>query len=323
MVGAPCCAAILLQSLLLFQRGVTAQESIPQGPADEEDTSTFEIDDFEDLHAPNEEGELEKSVTPDQLRNMHKKFDTDGDSLVSLSEILKFAKEVKKEIAVKNFENMSIIGDMDSSKDGMLSMEEHMIDVSKTDSGDENQREIEVRRRETEAAKFKAADVNGNGLLDSQEIPALFYPETRDEVLAITVAETMHHKDTDQNGKLTPEEFWESETWMKMDLDSDHSDYGMDLESEHSDDAPGITDKQKADFDKLDLNEDGQLDMSELQHWESGRFHTELAMKQLITLADTNNDLHLSVQELVDASERISGVDAAYHLVEWTEHHEL
>lgn len=77
------------------------------------------------------------------------------------------------------------------------------------------------------------------------------------------------------------------------------------------------------DFQKLDVDGDGKLDMNELREWESGRFHTEQAMKKLFEIADADNDMHLTADELAKAREQIAISDAQYHLIEWSEHYEL
>merc|ERR1739845_331003 len=119
---------------------------------------------------------------------------------------------------------------------------------------------------------------------------------------AVTVRETMSQKDKNGDGFLSEHEFWEADP---------ASDDGA------------LTDEEKADFQKLDTNGDGMLDVQEMRSWESGHFHTEDAMKKLFELADKDNDMHVSADELVRAREEIGLSDAQYHLIEWAEHHEL
>merc|ERR1712176_971857 len=139
-------------------------------------------------------------------------------------------------------------------------------------------------RREVETAKFKVADSNGDGTLE------------------ITARATLKQKDLDGDGLLTPEEFWEG----------DPADEGL-----------AVSDDEHLDFKKMDVNGDGKLDVEELKAWESGRFHTEEAMKKLIEVADSDNDMHVTVAELEAAREQLVATDAHYHFMEWAEHHEL
>merc|ERR1712187_1039644 len=100
---------------------------------------------------------------------------------------------------------------MDSDKDGKLSLSELLKDLDQWgESGDEDKKEADARR-EVETAKFKVADSNGDGLLDTQELPALFYPETHDGTLELTAKSTLKQKDRNNDGMLSPEEFWEGD----------------------------------------------------------------------------------------------------------------
>lgn len=252
---------------------------------------------------PDEQDVQEEALQPDMLQKLHDKFDSNGDGKVSLQEIQAFAALMSKKIASKDVS--AILDEIDTSKDGKLSLQEHMNDIhNQADQADgEELKEMEERKR-FETEKFAIADKNGDGLLDASELPALFYPETEEAVMDLTVAETMKRKDTDKDGVLTSAEFWES--------DSEGNHQPADLSEEEQD-----------DFNKLDLNKDGTLDKAELKAWESGRFHTEEAMKKLIEIADKDDDMHLSAEELTQSAEAISASDAQYHLIEWAEHIEL
>jgi len=244
----------------------------------------------------------EDTLTADQLRKLHAKFDGNGDGRVSLSEVMAFAENVGKAIAGKDIG--AILEEIDTSKDGKLSLDEHINDIhNQADGGDEAEMKELEHRKGVETAKFKAADTNRDGFLDKTELPALFYPETHEGVLDVTVAETMRQKDLNHDGKLTPKEFWESDQ-----MDGDDAD---------------LSDEEKADFARLDTNGDGALDQRELRSWESGRFHTEDAIKKLFDASDKDSDLHLTADELAQARDQIAASDAQYHLIEWAEHHEL
>merc|ERR1712228_829302 len=106
----------------------------------------------------------------------------------------------------------AILEEIDTSKDGKLTLEEHLNDIHKqADGGDEEEMKELEQRKKVEGAKFRAADLNGDEVLDLSELPALFYPETQEAVLSVTVAETMRQKDVNGDGKLTPKEFFEGD----------------------------------------------------------------------------------------------------------------
>merc|ERR1711920_166671 len=208
---------------------------------------------------------------------------------------------VGKAIAKKDI--TAILEEIDTSKDGKLTLEEHLNDIhNQADGGDEEEMKELEQRKVVEKQKFAAADLNGDGFLDSHELPALFYPETWDAVLQVTVGETMRQKDVNKDGKLTPKEFWEAD-----EADGDEGE---------------LSEEENADFAKLDTDGDGHLSQ-QLQEWESGKFHTSEAMKKLIEIVDKNNDIHFTTEELANAREQIAASDAQYHLIEWAEHHEL
>merc|ERR1711972_39265 len=81
--------------------------------------------------------------------------------------------------------------------------------------------------------------------------------------------------------------------------------------------------EKQADFNKLDTDSSGTLNIQELKRWESGAFHTEQDMKKLFEMADKDRDMMVTSEELHSARELIANSDAHYHFVEWAEHHEL
>merc|ERR1712151_594804 len=130
------------------------------------------------------------------------------------------------------------------------------------------------------------------------------YPETHPDVLEFAVRESMRRKDRNGDGRLDLHEFWEA-----------------DREAGYDDGA--LTEEEIIDFKKLDLNGDGVLEKDEVTNWESGRFHVHESMKKLFDLADSNSDMHISADELIQAREAVASSDAQYHLVEWADHAEL
>lgn len=255
----------------------------------------------DDASAPEEgdDGLEQDALTSDQMRALHGKMDADKDGKVSMAEMVDFSILMRRVIAKKDIH--TVIDEMDTDKDGKLSLAELLKDMESWGEEGEDDKAQAARRRELETAKFKAADQDGNGLLDTEELPSLFYPETHDGVLTMTAEATLKSKDSDGNGELTSKEFWEGDS--------------VDGEEMH------IGEEEKADFAKLDKDNSGTLNIAELKDWESGGFHTEEALKKLFELADKDNDMHVTADELDTARQLLAGSDAQYHLMEWTEHH--
>jgi len=242
------------------------------------------------------------TLTSDQMRLIHSKVDANADGMMSMAEILGFSKNVRLEITKKDVG--TIADEMDTDRDGKLSLEELLKDIETwVDEGEAEMNGEALARKEVEIQKFKVADRNGDGVLDIEELPGVFYPETNDDVLDIAAAHTHKRKDRDGNGQLSPQEFWEGD--------------GVDGQDQT------MSKEEDADFAKLDVNSDGGLSVEELKMWEAGTFHTEDAMQKLFEIADENLDSHITADELARARERIAGIDAQYYLMEWAEHHEL
>lgn len=250
----------------------------------------------EDEAAPDQD-----ALTHDQISGLHGKMDTDKDGKISMSEIMKYSEAMRGMIAKKDVK--TVLDEMDGDKDGKLSLAELIKDMDQWGEGDEEDKKEAIARKELEEQKFKIADANGDGFVDEQELPALFYPETHDGVLELTAKATMSQKDTDKDGYLSLLEFWE----------------GDQVDGEEL----SISDEEKADFKTLDKDGNGKLDLQELKVWESGRFHTEEAMRKMFEMADKDHDMHITAEELSAAREQIAGSDAQYHLMEWAEHNEL
>lgn len=65
------------------------------------------------------------------------------------------------------------------------------------------------KTRALEKAKFKAADADGDDLLNLQEMASLFYLETSPAVLDVVVRDTLKLKDKNKDGVLNVKEFWD------------------------------------------------------------------------------------------------------------------
>jgi len=256
-------------------------------------------DDYDDIDE--DDGIEQDALSAEQMQGIHQKMDANGDGRASMVEVLAFSDSMRRHIAAKDVK--TVLDEMDLDKDGRLSVEELIKDMDMWSDDEEEDRRESAMRKEVETAKFGVADKDKDGLLDVEELPALFYPETHEGVLDLTAKQTLQQKDLDGDGLLTLQEFWEGDA----------------LEGEEM----TITEDEREDFQKLDTDRSGRLDLPELKMWESGRFHTEEAMKTLFELADRDSDMHVTAEELGSAREQIAGSDAQYHLMEWAEHYEL
>lgn len=276
--------------LALFAVQVRGQDEISEDLPVEDDTDP----DLRDQDA----------LSPEQMRRLHAQLDLDKNGRAAFAEVLEFNHHVRQVIARADIQ--TVMDEMDSDQSGSLTLQEVLKDFEHWGDDEETDKNEQELRIMLETKKFKVADDNGDGTLDLKELPSLFYPETHPGVLALASQATLNEKDTDKDGELTAQEFWEIQA------------AGMD-----SQEPMDISEEEMQDFKKLDKDGNGKLNLEELKPWESGYFHTEEAMKKLFEIADKDHDGHLSADEMEDAAEAIQGTDAQYHLLEWSEHAEL
>jgi len=256
-------------------------------------------DDEEETMLSDDETDMDQDpLTPEQLRVLHEKIDRNGNGKVSKKEMMVIAYEVNKGRASKGLGD--ILNELDKDQDGKLSLSEHLDDVRDMRLDDAEEVKESEAREEAETKKHAAADTNGDGLLDSTEVAALFSPETHEEVLSIHVEEAMRQKDKSKDGKLTNVEFWESQ---------------VDGDGEQE-----LSEEEKDDFKTLDQDKDGFLDLEEMREWESGRFHTRSALNTIFDLADKDKDDMLTADELAGAAYLIGTSDVRHHLSDWHVH---
>jgi len=247
----------------------------------------------------------EQSLSADQMHGLHKKIDANGDGKVSMAELLAFSDSTRRQILER--EVQAVLEEMDLDRDGKLSVQELVKDLDSWGGEDVKEDEHEAATmKELATAKFGAADTSKDGLLDIHELPAIFYPETHEGVLDLTARQTLREKDGNGDGLLSLQEFWRGAP----------SDDALDQEGEEL----IVTDDEQEEFRKMDADHSGKLDLQELKAFESGRLHTEEAMKSLFELADRDKDMHVTAEELGAAREQIAGSEAHYPFAEWADH---
>eukprot|EP00403_Amphidinium_massartii_P017688 CAMPEP_0178411020 /NCGR_PEP_ID=MMETSP0689_2-20121128/21281_1 /TAXON_ID=160604 /ORGANISM="Amphidinium massartii, Strain CS-259" /LENGTH=296 /DNA_ID=CAMNT_0020032217 /DNA_START=87 /DNA_END=974 /DNA_ORIENTATION=- len=232
----------------------------------------------------------EDVFTPDQTKALYQLMDKDSDGTITLDEAFKVSEEMRLQVAKR--EVAAFMEDMDTNKDGKISLTEILRDVTQSDDEEFNS-DVIAKYKALETKKFNAADQDHDGELDASELPAMFHPGAYGPVVELEAKDTMQGKDQDGDGELTAEEFWDGD---KVD----------------DEDIP-VSDEDMADFQKLDKDHSGKLSLSELKDWESGKFHAEEALKELFRVADKNHDSRLSLAELEEAREAIADTEAQYH----------
>jgi len=268
------------------------------GPDDEEnapEASDEEADIGEGTGVHEDKGE-QSTVTADHLRKLHKTLDKDKDGKVNLQEVMEHGHHMRKAVVTK--EIAGIFDEIESTKDGHLSMEEHLAEIGEFHEGTDEEK---GHQKAHDIAKFKAADVNKDDKLDKEELVHMMYPDTHPEVLDLHTKEDMRKRDADKDGKLSKEE------WTKDHASGEHIDPDKKADPE-------------GDFANLDEDKDGFISFDELRHWESGLHHRDSAMKSLLEMADKDKDGSLTADELAGVADTLDGHDSHAHIMEWVFH---
>jgi len=282
MIG--CRTALVIFAAVTFY--AACQEEADEPPIDGDEPPI-------DEEPPMDDG---PSVTPQQLRGIHGHIDKDKDGKASMMEALNYATEMIKILASKEVPHH--LEGMDANKDGKLSLDELLSETRQSSEyGDEEREEVVKLAIEVEKAQFKVADADQDGFLSAEELPSFLTPEIHDGVLEVTVKHTLATKDKDGDNQLSPAE------WFEQDLED-------------------LSDQEKEDFKNMDEDGNGFLNLEEVKVLESGLAHRKEWMQNVFDIADKDQDMHLSADELEEVTEMID-LDARLHFMEWAAHHEL
>jgi len=244
--------------------------------------------------------EVEQAMTKEQLKDIHAKIDSNSDGKISLHEAMEYSAKMSKIFAGKDM--ASLLQELDTDTDGKLSLQEHLDEIgAMSEEADADELMAMEQRKILQTDKFKAADSNSDGFLEPQEMSGLFFPETHPGVLEVAVRETMRLKDRDADGKLSTKEFWEIEE-------------GDDVQ---------LTEEELKEFNDLDKDKSGSLDLNELKAYESGLSETENSLMKLLEVCDKDGDKQCTLQELESSREALTSTEAHLQLLEWSQGHEL
>lgn len=270
------------------------------GPDDEDGAAeASEEEEGDDIGAGtgvHEDKGEQSTVTADHLRKLHKTMDKDKDGKVALDEVMEHGHHMRKAVVTK--EIAGIFDEIESTKDGHLSMEEHLAEIGEFHEGSDEEK---AHQKAHDIAKFKAADVNKDDKLDKEELVHMMYPDTHPEVLDLHTKEDMRKRDENKDGKLSKEE------WTKDATPGEHED-------------PDKKHDPSGDFEKLDEDKNGFISFDELRHWESGLHHRDSAMRSLLVMADKDKDGKLTADELAGVADELDGHDSHAHIMEWVFH---
>jgi len=240
------------------------------------------------LNVVDDEWETREQISLEQLNRIHTKCDQNQDGKASLTELMQFGESVRKRIADKEID--SVMSEIDTNPhDGHASLQEYMDDLEKHQPPDEDINAVNqhVEMRNLELKKFQMADADEDGALNRTELLNMVSPGMSDKIFEVSTLAELQQKDTDGDGVLNEEEFWAGQP------------------------------STDGEFQKLDKNSDGAIDLAELKLWASGWYHTQAALEQLFNLADADNDGFLTTAELEDVYTTIDTTDAHFHLLQW------
>lgn len=234
---------------------------------------------------------LERALRTEELSAMHRILDSDSNGLASLDEGLAYVRSHRK--AVSAIGVSQILNNMDSDKDGRLSIQEFLDDLVHWKLEDDDKEEM----KEAVESRFISYDADQDGLLDAEELP-IFY------------AWLLDFRKADKNGDeaLTRKEFRKAAAKSKG-------------KSHPQDGASGKQSSEDREvFGGLDTNGDKRLSVEEYWAFKSGTFAAEQALRTLFRIADADQDEQLSVGELTESRQKMGGSSAYYHLRDWARH---
>jgi len=220
-------------------------------------------------------------------------IDGDNDGATSLDELQSFGLDTARRIAQKGFRMSTRL---DADKDGSLSLQELEADIKQIQETHQESPEEQKARLTREHDKFKTADRDHDGKLTGEELVSFFNPQFDYELWLVQVRPAFESNDIDNDGKLSPTEFF-----------SGKSSKGTDA---------------REDFKRADVDEDGSVSLTEFHAWTSGLQELRGDMQKLLKAADENSDGRASLEELLAAREPLSRMRANVHLHRWASQHE-
>lgn len=241
------------------------------------------------------EAEEYDQLSPDEskrrLAKLVVKMDLNQDQFIDRHElkawILRSFKKLSEEEASERFE------ELDENADGKVTWDEYVRDVFDMEPGKEDSLPVEQKLMwDDDREMFFTADLNKDGVLNSEEFVLFQSPEEHPEMLPLILQQTLRSKDTNKDGVIDFQEFIGGEA-------QDHDKEWLLVEK----------DKFDNDYDK---NKDGYLAGNEILSWmvPSNEEVASDEVDHLFAAADDNHDDRLSYQEIIDHYDTFVGSEA-------------
>lgn len=224
-----------------------------------------------------------------RLQVLAKTMDVDGNGFVDETELTNWVE--KSMISLDNEEVNERLTELDTNNDQKVSWEEYMED-SFPDRDAKDLDPDDRKLMEEDKLYFKAADLDGDGKLNREELSAFLNPENYKHMHKVLVEVTMVEKDLNKDGAIDLKEF-----------------LGEMADNQHSDWYTAEKDRFMAEYD---TNGDGVLRGDEVRRWliPDAKMVAQQEAAHLISGADKDNDGKLTIAEIVDAYKLFVGSEA-------------
>lgn len=209
----------------------------------------------------------------DFKRFIKDEFDSDKDGLLSKEEMVSRI-EKSSEQQTKN-EIEALMSEHDLNQDNKISWNE-FSSSSYPPSMLSNSEDLKYDKQ-----KFKMADADDNGFLNSKEFASFYFPEADNEnLIEWMMVDWLNKVDLNHDGYVTISEFLASQTEGSPDIRSERK-------------------LRKHFYEDYDINKDGRIDKNELREWLLP--HRASAIREagrILKSADENGDGNLSMNEI-------------------------
>jgi len=276
------------------------------GKADEQSASDGNRDEEGDASESKVKSESPKNrlFSEEELRQYHRDVDVNTDTKLSEAELLNFTEMHYRNVELSGDDLKDQFTELDSNKDGTVDLQEYL-----------NNTVSSPKQVEDETGLFKAADINGDGVLDKEEVAGLVSPVADGPVMETALKQSMRSADINADGRLTFDEFENAEL-----VHHDRAPINHEEEDFHDRIVEGNQNQFTKDvFKQLDANSDGFVDQNELRELHSGRLQRKQVVDGFVEAVDKNNDRQITEQELLQARSSIRDSDIHSYLIAWAE----